>query len=166
MPPQQCPECGRFLKNALVESLAERPAPCPGCDVELTSAMLAGTAADPGGASDPSDPSVPATGQASAQAQRDVSVRPPDLEPVDVRSADDDPLARWDVGATADEVASWHVDQRPFPTDAVVVAGAAVIGLGVGCVADREARARGAAVGFAAGAVAGAIVRRIWRLEP
>ena len=163
MPPQQCPECGRFLKNALVEGLAQRPAPCPGCDVELTSAMFDGSDPGPSGTS---DPAAPTASRVPDAASGDVSVRPPDLEPTDVRSTDDDPLARWDVGATADEVASWRVDQRPFPTDAVVVATAAVIGLGVGCAADREVRARGAAVGFAAGAVAGAIVRRIWRLEP
>ena len=163
MPPQQCPECGRFLKNALIENLAQEPAPCPGCDVELTSAMFAGSAPDPSGAA---DPAAPTASRVPHEGQRDVSVRPPDLEPTAVRSTDDDPLARWDVGATADEVASWRVDQRPFPTDAVVVAAAAVVGLGVGCAADREVRARGAVVGFVAGAVAGAIVRRIWRLEP
>lgn len=157
MPPQQCPECGRFLKNALVESLTQRPVPCPGCDVELTPAMFPGSKATP-------DPASPTASRVSADAPGDVSVRPPDLEPTEVRSADGDPLARWDVGATADEVASWQIDQRPFPTDAVVVASAALVGLGVGCVADREVLARGAAVGFTVGAVAGALVRRIWRL--
>lgn len=36
MPPKQCPECGRFLASAFVAALAEDPATCPKCDVELT----------------------------------------------------------------------------------------------------------------------------------
>lgn len=38
--PQQCPECGRFLKNDLVTSLAETDAACPKCGNALTAAMF------------------------------------------------------------------------------------------------------------------------------
>lgn len=38
--PQQCPECGRFLKNDLVASLAQGDAPCPKCGQPLTAEMF------------------------------------------------------------------------------------------------------------------------------
>lgn len=36
MPPPQCPECGRFLATAFVETIRSEPAPCPGCGTELS----------------------------------------------------------------------------------------------------------------------------------
>lgn len=38
--PQQCPECGRFLKNDLVAALAQGDAPCPKCGRALTAEMF------------------------------------------------------------------------------------------------------------------------------
>ncbi len=149
MPPRQCPECGRFLKNALVEHLAEAAQPCPGCATVLTAAMFdAPTARD------------------AADTEPAVSVRPPDLEPETVRDADRDVLAGWDVGATAAEVASWREDRAPFPVDASVVAAGALLGAGLGVLGDRDRRARGGAIGLAAGVTTAVVVRRLWRLSP
>ena len=47
--PEQCPECGRFLKNDLVASLSETDAPCPKCGTALTAAMFGVVAAGPAG---------------------------------------------------------------------------------------------------------------------
>lgn len=38
MPPPQCPECGRFLATAFIEQIRTEPAPCPGCDTQLSHA--------------------------------------------------------------------------------------------------------------------------------
>jgi hypothetical protein len=135
VPPKQCPNCGRFLKNALVDALAEGPQPCPGCDESLSSDGLDGA----------------------------VSVRPPDLEPGDVRDDASDVLEGWDRGADAAEIAAWNEDQPPFPTDAVVVAASGLAGALLGALASSR-RLRGALLGATAGVLVGAILRRIWRL--
>jgi hypothetical protein len=77
----------------------------------------------------------------------------------------DDVLAGWDVGVGPTPMARWREDRRPFPTDTVVVAGAAAAGLVLGAVLD-DRPGRGAALGAVAGGVAGAAARRIWRLQP
>ena len=147
MPPRQCPECGRFLKNALVESLDEASQPCPGCATVLTAAMFEGPAA-----------------RGAADAESDVSVRPPDLEPETVRDVDRDVLAGWDVGATAAEVASWREDRPPLPVDAAVLTSGALLGAGFGVLCDPDRRVRGGAIGLAAGVASAVVVRRLWRL--
>lgn len=154
MPPRQCPECGRFLKNALVERLTAAPEPCPGCGATLTAAMFVGVEAG-AGADASSD------GQGSQ-----TSVRPPDLEPDTVRESARDPLAGWDPDASAAEVASWRDDRPPFPVDLTLVVGAALVGAGIGAFTDQRQRGRGAALGLMAGVSTAAAVRRIWRLAP
>ncbi|MFP4634607.1 MAG: hypothetical protein ACLFRD_01985 [Nitriliruptoraceae bacterium] len=150
MPPRQCPECGRFLKNALVERLTDGPEPCPGCGTTLRAAMFLDA-----------EPSVGAEGDGSP-----ASVRPPDLEPGSVRESARDPLAGWDPDASAAEVASWRDDRPPFPVDLTVVVGAALLGAGVGALSDERQRGRGAALGLLVGVSTAAVVRRIWRLSP
>lgn len=49
--PQQCPECGRFLKNDLVAGLAQDDAPCPKCGQVLTAEMFGVVPATPAGRS-------------------------------------------------------------------------------------------------------------------
>ncbi|TVR34763.1 MAG: hypothetical protein EA388_08425 [Nitriliruptor sp.] len=142
MAPQQCPVCGRFLKNDLVQSLAGSDQPCPRCEATLTAAMFGAGAAVGGGV--------------------DASVRPPDLAPEEVRD-DGDVLAGWDVGADAAEIASWNHDRAPFPTDTVVVAAGAVLGGVLGATVT-PARLKGAAIGAGLGAGVGAVVRQVWRL--
>lgn len=157
MPPHQCPECGRFLKNAVVADLARAPAPCPACEVELTPAMFGLQPAMPS----PTGPATvpPPTPQPVAAASPpSPSIRPPDLQPEAVRDRDD-PLAGWDAGIAAPEV----VDQRPFPTDLVVVVAGAVAGAVTGTLAA-ERRGRAGALGAVAGALAAGAVRRIWAL--
>ena len=192
MPPQQCPECGRFLKNALVEGLTAAPAPCPKCGIELTAEMFGladadGPPAVPVGLTDPlvTDPGV--TGPGS-----------PDVAPA-TSAGDDTPLeavaiaaapVRTSNGATPvapsirppdlapeavrdrdDPLAGWDVgvplpevrDRRPFPTDTVLVAAGAVGGAVAGSLTiDR--RGRGATLGALAGVGAVALIRRIWLL--
>lgn len=163
MPPVQCPNCGRFLKNAFVASLAEAAAPCPGCEQQLRPEMFG---------EDPSGPLSP-TERAEQELHHDPrpergadeapSVRPPDLEPADVR--DDDVLRGWDAGEAV-RAAGPSEDRAPFPIDTVVVAGAGVAGLLVGVALGRDRRVAAGAGGAAAGMLAGAVARRIWRLEP
>jgi hypothetical protein len=92
------------------------------------------------------------------------SVRPPDLAPESVRDRDADVLAGWDRGADAEEIASWRRDRRPFPTDTVVVLGAAASGVLLGLLADRGHRTRGALLGGLGGLVGAGVGRRVWRL--
>lgn len=149
MAAQQCPHCGRFLRNSLVDDLRGTNRPCPGCGEPLAAVMF-GVTPD----------ARPPTG--------DASVRPPDLSPSEVRE-DADVLAGWDLGADAAEIASWNHDRPPFPTDAVVVTAGGVIGAVVGGTL-RAGRGRGAAIGALAiggglGVVTAAAARRIWRLD-
>ncbi len=148
MPPRKCPECGRFLKNALVDDLVRAPVPCPKCGVELTAEMF-GLAAEPAAAA----PAVPSPATAAA-----ASIRPPDLRPDTVRDRQD-PLAGWDVGVPPPVVE----DRRPFPTDTVLVAAGAVVG-GVAGTLATDRRARGGVLGALAGLVAAGVVRRVWLL--
>jgi hypothetical protein len=187
VPSQRCPDCGRFLPRGFVASLADRRAPCPRCGVELDGARLASddattaeepavqqpavprpVAQEPGaqepGAQDPERELLVTSAPAPAGVDdrpADASVRPPDLAPDTVR---DDVLAGWDVGVGPTQMTRWREDRRPFPTDTVVVAGAAAAGLVVGAVLD-DRHGRGAAIGTVVGGVAGAAARRIWRLD-
>jgi hypothetical protein len=133
--PKQCPNCGRFLKNALVDALAEGPQPCPGCTEPLT----------------------------SDQFDEEASVRPPDLTPAEVRDDASDVLEGWDRDADAAEIAAWDRDQPPFPTDAAVVAGSGLVGALLGAVATPR-RVRGALIGGLLGVLVAAVARRIWQL--
>ncbi len=137
MPPHQCPGCGRFLRNALVDALGEGARPCPGCGEELTSTRSGG----------------------------DVSVRPPDL-PLDSVGATGDVLAGWDVGADDDEVASWQLDRRPAPIDATIVLGAGTVGLLLGATFGAPRRGRTALLAAGTSMLIAAASRRVWRLEP
>ncbi len=154
MPPKRCPECGRFLSNEFVASLATASAPCPRCDTPLVPEVIVG-----GGERGPR-PIERATPEAT-----DGSVRPPDLDPTDVRSQDPDVLAGWDLGATPEEVASWRQDRRPFPTDTVVVATGVALGAAVGLL-PREHRPRWVILGALGGATAAGASRRLWELRP
>lgn len=162
MPPEQCPECGRFLKRTLVESLTEAPAPCPKCGVELTAVMFgsAATAAAPA----PSAADTPTAGASEPTAAPSASsVRPPDLPPDDVRD-DPDPLTGWDVGVPAGLTGTAAIDdRRPFPVDTVAVASAAVIGAVLGATLGRRP-VRDATLAALGGAVGVGVARRIWQL--
>lgn len=160
MAPQQCPACGRFLKNDLVQFLADGDQPCPRCEATLTAAMFGvGAAAH----EVPSPPASMAGSTAVPEAGgEDASVRPPDLAPEQVRD-DGDVLAGWDVGADAAEIAGWNHDQAPFPTDTVVVAASAVLG-GVLGATLLPSRLKGAVIGTGLGIGVGVAVRRVWRL--
>jgi len=160
VPPKQCPYCGRFLKNALVEGLAEGAQPCPGCQATLTSelfdaasAPVAGAASAPSADAAISEPTEGGSG----------SVRPPDLRPDEVRDHASDVLEGWDRGVSAAEIAGWDHDHRSLPIDAVVVAAGGLVGGVVGALLLRH-RLRGALVGGLFGAVVAAVVRQVWRL--
>ena len=160
MPPKQCPECGRFLKNAFIDALGDIGTPCPRCEGTLTASMFEGSddAAGPATRSEPM--LVPAGG-----AGDEVSVRPPDLEPEAVRDRSPDVLAGWDVGVGEAEVASWRQDRRPVPVDTLVVVGAGVAGVVAGLLLLPEHRLRGASFGALGGFAGAATARRVWRLR-
>jgi hypothetical protein len=195
VPPKRCPECGRFLANDLVSSLADAPAPCPRCGIELhpdtivggerprrlrsarpAAATVTGTdaaagpapeepATPPGAAAPAATETVAASSSAGASDADADSIRPPDLDPQAVRTPDEDVLAGWDVGASAVEVASWQRDERPFPTDTVVVVGAAVAGGLLGALLADRHRGRWAVLGALGGAAGAGVARRIWELR-
>jgi len=170
VPPKRCPDCGRFLANDLVTSLADAPAPCPRCGIELRPETIVGgerarrprpsrpTVEAPEAPGGPEAPQAPGSDAAD-------SIRPPDLDPQAVRTPDEDVLAGWDVGASAEEVASWQHDQRPFPTDTVVVLGAAVCGGLLGVLLTDRHRGRWAALGALGGVLGAGTARRIWELR-
>jgi hypothetical protein len=189
VPPKRCPECGRFLANDLVSSLADAPAPCPRCGIELHPDTIVG-GERPRRARATRPAAATATGPVAAAPEETTSsrsataadtetvaapspagalgadsIRPPDLDPQAVRTADEDVLAGWDVGASAAEVASWQLDERPFPTDTVVVVGSAVVGGLLGALLADRHRGRWAALGALGGAAGAGAARRIWELR-
>ena len=176
MPPKRCPECGRFLSNQLVASLASGSQPCPRCETSLSADTIVGGARSSSGGGD----SGPARQRQAAATPTPVertpvasvsvagpsgSVRPPDLDPVDVRAPDAGVLAGWDVGATQEEIDGWRRDRRPFPTDTVVVASGALLGGVAGALLTPRQRAGSAVFGVVAGAVAAAASVRLWELR-
>jgi hypothetical protein len=146
VPPQQCPECGRFLKKAFVESLSSTPTPCPRCEAGLTSAMLGGEVI-----AAPEPPPVPAGAEPS--------VRPPDLQPATVRDRSGDVLAGWDRDG-----APGVIDRAPFPTDLVVLVTSGAVGAVLGGLFG-ERGCRGAILGGASGVLGAAVARQVWRLQ-
>jgi hypothetical protein len=192
VPPPKCPECGRFLKRTLVESLTADPTPCPRCETGLVASMfpddrsvrppdLGPTGTPPaatsavgveavqapstGATAGPAPTSRPGPSAVSRPGADRGSVRPPDLVPVMVRDEPRDVLAGWDAGVSPGELDRWRDDRPPFPTDTVIVAGAGVAGALVGAlVPDR--RGRNAAIGGLVGLLGAAMIRQVWRLDP
>ncbi len=139
MPPKQCPECGRFLKNAFVEALTDSGDPCPGCGQALTRSQF--------------------THDGAAETSGSATIS----RAVDTSGAADDPdvLAGWDPHGVE---SSWQDDRPPPPTDlAAVAAGAAGGGL-LGLIVTSR-RIRGALIGAVLGAGVVAAVRRVWELD-
>ena len=157
MPPQQCPECGRFLKKDFVAALGAQPTPCPRCETGLTAAMFG---VGPVPAAEVAEPDAPLADTASDEAAGDASVRPPDLQPTEVRDDPTGVLEGWDRGTGPPQV----VDRAPFPIDAVVLAGAGLVGAVLGSMLG-ERGCRGAVLGAAGGVLGAAVARRVWRLE-
>lgn len=172
--PAPCPRCGIELHPDTIvggeRSRRSRPARPPTEPSAPTSPTSPATEAG----STPV-PAVPAPGtaaavdgeaaDASSPSSAPDSIRPPDLDPQVVRTPDEDVLAGWDVGATAEEVASWRRDQRPFPTDAVVVVSAGVAGGVLAALLADRGRGRWAALGALGGVVGAGVARRIWELR-
>lgn len=168
MPPAQCPECGRFLAKDFVQNLVTEPTDCPKCGIRLSAAHFPeelGQAAAPDGPVE--EPAAAAQLRDEATPDPDpASVRPPDLDPGQVRLGADgrrDPLAGWDrTDADVVELDDFRVGRQP-PPDGAIVAGAGAAGALVGAlVAPR--RLTGAALGLAAGVSAAAMARQVWRL--
>jgi len=155
VPPKRCPECGRFLSNELIGRLAEEQLSCPRCETPLTADTVVG--GSPSGATRPSD--------GDGGSRDDGSIRPPDLDPHDVRDAGADVLTGWDVGADAAEVASWADDRRPVPVDTIVVVAGLAFGAVVGAILPGRRPVIGAMLGAVAGAVTAGASRRLWELR-
>lgn len=136
MPPEQCPECGRFLAKAFVAGLAAGPAPCPKCATALTGAQFGlGDEAPP--------PLTPATTAAAAPAV--------------------DPLEGWDR-PDADVVDLDTVRGHQPPPDGAIVLGAGVAGALIGAALTHRSL-RGTALGATLGAAAAGAARQVWRLD-
>lgn len=175
-----CPRCGVALDATRLATDAPAPAAATEASTPTeattpteaftpTEATTPAEATTPTEATTPSERTAPTAAAGTfppepSSAAADTSVRPPDLAPDLVR---DDVLAGWDVGVGPADMARWREDRRPFPTDTVVVAGAAagglLLGAALGAVLD-ERPGRGAVVGTVVGALAAAAGRRIWRL--
>lgn len=166
MPPAQCPECGRFLAKAFVQGLATEPNDCPKCGLRLSAAHFPetlGQAAAPAGPAE--EPAAAAALRHESTPDPDAeSVRPPDLDPGDVRVADGaDPLEDWDAsGGDIVELDQFRAGRRP-PPDGAIVAGAGAAGALIGAMLARR-WGTGVVVGFAAGVAAAAASRQVWRL--
>lgn len=126
------------------------PPRCPACgrflSTEVVNALVAGEEACPAcGRGLVADDVVGVTG-------------PPTVE--------HDVLAGWDAGEPPPSAVP--VDRRPFPTDAAVVATAAVGGSVIAAVARPAGASRGTAALLGALAGAGVIGawRQVWRLRP
>ncbi len=92
-------------------------------------------------------------------------MRPPDLDPGDVRLGADggDPLEGWDAaGGDVVELDHFRAGRQP-PPDGAIVAGAGAAGALVGALLARR-WGIGVVVGFAAGVAAAATSRQVWRL--
>lgn len=150
MPPQQCPECARFLSGAFVTGLRTAPAPCPKCGTVLTAELF----------------------DASVRPPDEPAVRPPDLPPAEVREPEPDGgrdvLAGWDEprptgrrSADADvvDLARWREQHQGLEreTVALLVAGAGALGVAVGAALTPESRTRGAFLGAMLAAIAGVV---------
>lgn len=153
MPPQQCPSCGRFLKAALVASLARTAADCPGCGTALSVSDFAPSGQDPSPRQE-TDVSPDDAGRAVSNGSATTGV-------VDDVGAPTDVLEGWDPEGPPSR---WLDDQPPFPEDAAIVAGATLVGAIVGAICSRHA-VRGAIAGAALGALGAGVARRIWELE-
>lgn len=167
MPPAQCPECGRFLAKVFVQSLATEPADCPKCGLRLSAAHFPdalGQAAAPDGPAE--EPAAAAALRSDSAPDRDpASVRPPDLDPGDVRvgAGRADPLEGWDTsGGDIVALDQFRAGRRP-PPDGAIVAGAGAAGALLGALLARR-WGIGVVLGFAAGVAAAATSRQVWRL--
>jgi len=169
VPPQQCPTCSRFLKNALVASLAHTSAPCPGCGQTLTAADFSSGSESSTGQSDAGTLAAhPAsdTTQEAATTRLGDDVAEARAESLEDDAFDDvvapmDVLEGWDLDGDS---AKWLDDRPPFPSDTVIVATSAAAGAVIGAVCAGR-RIRGSIAGALLGAVGAGIARKIWVLK-
>lgn len=115
MPPEQCPACGRFLKNELVTSLTEGPAPCPRCGEQLTADMFAvqvlEAEVDAGAAASHDDEAASATGDAAGSADEptDAITR----EPTDTTTREPTDATTHDAAGASDTTSIRPPDLAP-----------------------------------------------------
>jgi len=152
VPPKQCPECGRFLRNDYVTALANGPAPCPRCGTELTAAAVDAADSAEGVAAGASVRPADATVEVDVAEAEAPSVRPPDAEPVA------DVLSGWDPdGYTPQSLDDLRAADR---TPQMAAAGAAAGAL-AGLVFLPGRRSKGVLLGGLAGALAGVAAARL-----
>jgi hypothetical protein len=151
--PAACPSCSRFLARDLVASLADGPVPCPRCGTELTAATVVER---------PATRSVrpPDLDEDVVRAEDvDASVRPTDLDPVQVGPVadDSDPLAGWDDGdADVIDLAGYRSNHHVLALDPARAAAAGAVGAVAGALLSRRHRAAGALAGAAVSVTAAA----------
>lgn len=142
-----------------MQSLSGEPTPCPRCEAGLVAAMF-DTGVEPAPAQAASADAPAAAEAAEPGGAEPASVRPPDLQPTQVRDEPSGVLEGWDQGVGPAPV----VDRAPFPMDAVVLAGAGLVGALLGSMFG-ERGCRGAVLGAAGGVFGAAVARRVWQLE-
>jgi hypothetical protein len=166
VPAAQCPECGRFLSKTFVTALAVEPASCPKCGTGLTAAHFAdllGQATSPEGPDEEPAAAAELRAEQPDLAAEDRSVRPPDLDPVDVGADERDPLEGWDEGVV--ELDRYRPGTAEPPSDLAILAGAAAAGAVAGAVIATGHRVRGAGLGALLGAIAAGAARQVWQLQ-
>jgi hypothetical protein len=147
--PAQCPECGRFLRRDLVESLDAGPAPCPGCGTPLDPERFTASGEAPGEA-------LTSTGEPQAE----VVAHTPD-EVAAAASGDRDPLAGWDQGTEGlVGLGGQHERDIVIALEPQQAAVAGLLGALLGALVSRRT-GRGALLGAIAGILAGAVARGV-----
>ena len=173
MPPKRCPECGRFLSNELVASLADTSLPCPRCEAPLEADKLVGGT---GGSRRPSrrqarpaTPATPVTDAApvtdTAPAAAPTAAAAPAAAVTDHHSVTDD---TGQLVRTAAESAGDAASVRPpdlDPSEVQDPGGDVLVGWDVGVTPEEVGSWRADrrpfpadAVAVAAGAVLGAVL--------
>jgi len=104
VPPKRCPECGRFLSNELVASLADTSLPCPRCEapLEADKLVVGGTGASRRAPRRQASPAASVAGAAASAA-----TPPPTAAATDGQgAADDTGLAAVTVDGGAGDAAA------------------------------------------------------------
>lgn len=141
MPPQQCPECARFLSADFVTASADEPAACPKCEVLLTA--VAGVPVVVGAEPTEVHDTPPDTAGTDAGTDAADTEAAPDA-PAEGR----DPLAGWDEGPEP------AADDTSVDLEAIAPYAAAGLLLGL-LLGVRGRRVAGGLVGAILGAVVG-----------
>jgi hypothetical protein len=194
--PPKCPECGRFLKRTLVESLTADPTPCPRCETGLVASMYPdmypddrsvrppdlrptgrGSAATSavGAEAVQAPPADPPSGPAPPATTEPPAVARPGADRGSVRPPDLVPVMVRDE--PRDVLAGWDAgvspgeldrwrDDRPPFPTDTVIVAGAGVAGAFVGALVPDRRGRNAAIGGLVGLLGAAMIRQVWRLDP